>query len=75
MKMLTTLAAIVAFAPMAMAQNADFVAADINADGQLTTGEVMAFHPDATQELFAQADIDASGTLSEAEYASSALAQ
>ncbi|MEO1225251.1 MAG: hypothetical protein AAFX92_13580 [Pseudomonadota bacterium] len=52
----------------AIAAEGDFVAADTNIDGMLSLDEVLAMHPEATEETFIAADLNGDGMLSEEEY-------
>jgi hypothetical protein len=59
------------FGAAAMAQDstaADFVTVDANKDSLVSWDEALGVYPTLTQELFAQADANADGSLDEAEF-------
>lgn len=77
-KMIATLAALGvagAMAGPALAQDEtmapeglDFATVDADVSGDVTLEEIQAVAPDFTEDLYIQADLDASGSLDEAEY-------
>lgn len=52
----------------AFAQGIDFTTADGDASGGVSIVEAQAVWPDLTPEIFATADVDGDGELSQAEY-------
>lgn len=70
MRKLVLALSIIGFAASpALAQMADFPTADADGDGQVTLEEATAAGFEWTPEQFSQADADASGGLSEEEFA------
>jgi len=49
-------------------QGMDFATVDADASGDITLEEVQAVVPDFSEELYGQADMDASGSLNEEEF-------
>lgn len=58
----------VALSAAALAADATFEAADRDANGVLSMAEVFIAMPEATPEMFAEADVDDDGRLTEVEY-------
>lgn len=66
-KFLVSVAA-VGFTTMAMAQAVDFATADADLSGDVSLTEAQILWPELTEEGFAAADTDASGSLSQEEF-------